>query len=179
MTSDSYINSRYACTEIGSLGERLIAVADWRLPPRRFPPGFQFSAQNVNFPLSGFRLLGIVSLFDPPRPTVPDSIAKCQAAGIKIIMMTGKILKWFDYYVVLFFSQFFFKIFCLGDHPATAKAIAKSVGILGHDQDPVERTALLKPAESCLITGIIAGLTSNVVYYLIFLGFYFDENFIF
>jgi len=119
---------RYACTEIGSLGERLIAVADWRLPPRRFPPGFQFSAQNVNFPLSGFRLLGIVSLFDPPRPTVPDSIAKCQAAGIKIIMMTG-------------------------DHPATAKAIAKSVGILGHDQDPVERTALLKPAESCLITG--------------------------
>ena len=108
MTSDSYINSRYACTEIGSLGERLIAVADWRLPPRRFPPGFQFSAQNVNFPLSGFRLLGIVSLFDPPRPTVPDSIAKCQAAGIKIIMMTGKILKWFDYYVVLFFSQFFF-----------------------------------------------------------------------
>ena len=24
---------------------------------------------------------------------------------------------------------------------------------MGHDQDPVERTALLKPAESCLITG--------------------------
>ena len=178
MTSDSYINSRYACTEIGSLGERLIAVADWRLPPRRFPPGFQFSAQNVNFPLSGFRLLGIVSLFDPPRPTVPDSIAKCQAAGIKIIMMTGKILKWFDYYLCcfIFFSILFFKyVFCLGDHPATAKAIAKSVGILGHDQDPVERTALLKPAESCLITGIIAVFTRNVVYYLIFLGFYFDE----
>ena len=63
----------------------------------------------------------------------------------------------------LLFCFIFFSIF-LGDHPATAKAIAKSVGILGHDQDPVERTALLKPAESCLITGIIAVFTRNVVY---------------
>ena len=67
-------------------------------------------------------------MIDPPRPTVPDAIAKCQAAGIKIIMVTG-------------------------DHPATAKAIAKSVGILSEDQDPVERTALIRPAQSCLITG--------------------------
>ena len=40
-----------------------------------------------------------------------------------------------------------------GDHPSTAKAIAKSVGILSLDQDPMERTALLRPAHSCLITG--------------------------
>jgi magnesium-transporting ATPase (P-type) len=32
-----------------------------------------------------------------------------------------------------------------GDHPSTAKAIAKSVGILSLDQDPLERTALMKP----------------------------------
>ena len=126
---DEYRNAfRYACAELGGLGERLVALADWRLPPRRFPPGFQFSAQNINFPLSGFRLLGLVSMIDPPRPSVPDSIAKCQSAGIKVIMMTG-------------------------DHPATAKAIAKSVGILSLDQEPMERTALLKPAQSCLITG--------------------------
>ncbi len=126
---DDYRNAfRYACTELGALGERLIAVCDWRLPPRRFPPGFAFNAQNINFPVSGFRLVGLVSLIDPPRATVPDSIAKCQAAGVKVIMMTG-------------------------DHPSTAKAIAKSVGILSLDQDPVERTALLKPAQSCLITG--------------------------
>ena len=59
---------------------------------------------------------------------IPDAIAKCQAAGIKVIMMTG-------------------------DHPSTAKAIAKSVGILSLDQDPIERTALLRPAQSCLISG--------------------------
>ena len=40
-----------------------------------------------------------------------------------------------------------------GDHPSTAKAIAKSVGILSLDQDPMERTALLRPAQSCLVTG--------------------------
>ena len=67
-------------------------------------------------------------MIDPPRATVPDAIAKCQAAGIKVIMMTG-------------------------DHPATAKAIAKSVGILSLDQEPLERTALLRPAQSCLISG--------------------------
>ena len=124
---------RYACAELGGLGERLIAFCDFRLPPRRFPPGFQFSSQNINFPLSGFRLLGLVSLIDPPRASVPDSIAKCQAAGIKVIMMTG-------------------------DHPATAKAIAKSVGILSLDQDPVERTALLRPAQSCLISGNVTNV---------------------
>ena len=126
---EEYSNAfRYACAELGGLGERLVALADFRLPPRRFPPGFQFTSQPINFPCSGFRLLGLVSMIDPPRPTVPDSIAKCQSAGIKVIMMTG-------------------------DHPATAKAIAKSVGILSLDQEPQERTALLKPAQSCLITG--------------------------
>ena len=70
----------------------------------------------------------MVSLIDPPRATVPDAIAKCQAAGIKVIMMTG-------------------------DHPSTAKAIAKSVGILSLDLAPFDRTALLRPAQACLISG--------------------------
>ena len=60
-------------------------------------------------------MVGILALMDPPRASVPDAIAKCQAAGIKVIMVTG-------------------------DHPATAKAIAKSVGILSFDQDPQEKT---------------------------------------
>jgi sodium/potassium-transporting ATPase subunit alpha len=119
---------RYACAELGSLGERLVALCDARLPIRKFPPGFSFNTNKINFPLSGFRMVGIMAMMDPPRASVPDSIAKCQAAGIKVIMVTG-------------------------DHPATAKAIAKSVGILSLDQDPMERTALMKPAQSCLVTG--------------------------
>merc|ERR1712020_431384 len=81
-----------------------------------------------NFPLSGYRMVGIMALMDPPRASVPDAIAKCQAAGIKVIMVTG-------------------------DHPATAKAIAKSVGILSIDQDPQEKTVLTKVNQSCVITG--------------------------
>jgi sodium/potassium-transporting ATPase subunit alpha len=41
------------------------------------------------------------------RPSVPGAVAKCRSAGIKIIMVTG-------------------------DHPITAQAIAKSVGIFSH-----------------------------------------------
>jgi sodium/potassium-transporting ATPase subunit alpha len=50
-------------------------------------------------------LLGLVGLEDPPRPEVPSAIARCQEAGIKIIMVTG-------------------------DHPHTAEAIARQIGLL-------------------------------------------------
>jgi Ca2+-transporting ATPase len=51
-----------------------------------------------------FRFLGLVGFVDPPRPEVPAAVAECRAAGVRIIMMTG-------------------------DHPATARAIAREVGL--------------------------------------------------
>lgn len=48
--------------------------------------------------------LGLVLLWDPPRAEVPAAIARAQAAGIRVLMMTG-------------------------DHPATARAIAAKIGI--------------------------------------------------
>lgn len=60
----------------------------------------------------GLTLLGLVALEDPPRPEVPDAIHRCQTAGIKVIMATG-------------------------DHPHTAVAVARQVGLLTDDMPTV------------------------------------------
>ena len=54
--------------------------------------------------MQDFRLVGLMSMIDPPRAAVPDSISKLKRMNMKMIMVTG-------------------------DHPATARAIAISVGI--------------------------------------------------
>ena len=55
-------------------------------------------------------------MIDPPRAAVPDAVSKCRSAGIKVIMVTG-------------------------DHPITAKAIAKSVGIISEGNETVDDIA--------------------------------------
>lgn len=82
---------------------------DFLLPSDKFPLGFKFDCDDPNFPLTGLRFVGLMSMIDPPRAAVPDAVAKCRSAGIKVIMVTG-------------------------DHPITAKAIAKSVGIISEGE---------------------------------------------
>jgi Ca2+-transporting ATPase len=68
--------------------------------------------------------LGFVALADPPRPQVKDAIGQCRTAGIVPVMITG-------------------------DHPATATAIARQLGILD-DGDGVmtgAELAALPPGE--------------------------------
>lgn len=54
--------------------------------------------------------LGLAGLEDPPRAEVPDAIRKCHDAGIKVVMVTG-------------------------DHPHTAVAVAREIGLV-RSQDP-------------------------------------------
>lgn len=67
--------------------------------------------RNVNPPLprdqveQDLTLLGLVGIYDPPRPESAEAIRQCSAAGIKVHMLTG-------------------------DHPGTATAIAKEIGII-------------------------------------------------
>merc|ERR1712226_91096 len=105
-----------AYMELGGLGERVLGFCDFLLPADEYPEGYPFDCDDPNFPLDNLRFVGLMSMIDPPRAAVPDAVAKCRSAGIKVIMVTG-------------------------DHPITAKAIAKSVGIISEGQETVEDIA--------------------------------------
>merc|ERR1711979_142062 len=105
-----------AYMELGGLGERVLGFCDFVLPKDKYPTGYPFDPDEENFPLTGLRFVGPMSMIDPPRAAVPDAVVKCRSAGIKVIMVTG-------------------------DHPITAKAIAKSVGIISEGMETVEDIA--------------------------------------
>jgi len=73
-----------AYMELGGLGERVLGFCDLELPAEQFPHGFQFDADEENFPLTGLRFVGLMSMIDPPRAAVPDAVTKCRSAGIKV-----------------------------------------------------------------------------------------------
>merc|ERR1711874_797061 len=108
-----------AYMELGGLGERVLGFCDYMLPEDKYPRGYPFDPDEENFPLEGLRFVGLMSMIDPPRAAVPDAVVKCRSAGIKVIMVTG-------------------------DHPITAKAIARSVGIISDGQETVEDIAARK-----------------------------------
>jgi calcium-translocating P-type ATPase len=81
-------------------GLRVLAVGRRALPPGAPCPAQREQAE------SGLELLGLVALFDPPRPEVGEAVTRCRRAGVRIIVVTG-------------------------DHGLTAAAIARSVGIVG------------------------------------------------
>jgi sodium/potassium-transporting ATPase subunit alpha len=74
---------------------------------------------------SDLTLIGLLGIEDPPRPEVPDAIRRCREAGIKVVMVTG-------------------------DHPSTALAIGRQIGLLASPAPSVirgERLAGLTDAE--------------------------------
>jgi calcium-translocating P-type ATPase len=64
-------------------GLRVLAVARRRIPDGAAPPVGREEAE------CELCLLGLVALFDPPRPEVADAVARCHAAGIRVIVITG------------------------------------------------------------------------------------------
>jgi Ca2+-transporting ATPase len=76
-------------------GMRVIAVASGDLT--------RFSGERATDERA-LRLCGLIAFSDPVRPGVPEALAECRAAGIRVIMITG-------------------------DHPATARAVAADIGL--------------------------------------------------
>merc|ERR1712212_549692 len=127
-----------AYMDLGGMGERVLGFCDFRLSANEFPRGFPFDSDEVNFPLENLHFVGLMSMIDSPRAAVPDAVMKCRSAGIKVIMVTG-------------------------DHPITAKAIARSVGIISDNNETVDDIAKRlgkdvkqinpREAKACVVTG--------------------------
>jgi Ca2+-transporting ATPase len=84
---------------MASRGLRVLGVARARLDG--LAPGADWPAIQHDF---DFEFLGLVGLVDPLRASVPQSVARCRQAGIRVAMITG-------------------------DYPATALAIAAQAGL--------------------------------------------------
>ena len=102
-----------AVESLGHEGLRVLALAH-RLTPTA--PATLATAE------ANLELLGLVGIADPLHPEVPEAVARCHLAGIRVLMLTG-------------------------DHPATARIVADKAGlppgdpVLGSDL-PVDGEAL-------------------------------------
>ena len=77
-------------------GLRVLAIAR-----REVDGGLPETAREAE---GAMEFLGLVGMADPVRPEVPDAIARCRRAGIRVVMLTG-------------------------DHPATAVTVARNAGL--------------------------------------------------
>jgi len=80
-------------------GLRVLGVAMSRFSQKDLPEG----QHDFNF-----AFLGLIGLADPVRPTVPEAVAECMTAGVRVVMITG-------------------------DNPGTAQSIARQIGLDGSD----------------------------------------------
>ena len=94
-----------AYMELGGLGERVLGFCDYMLPADKYPNGYPFDAEDVNFPLEGLRFVGLMSMIDPPRAAVPDAVAKCRSAGIKVIMVSIIRIDLVIFYIILLLNR--------------------------------------------------------------------------
>jgi Ca2+-transporting ATPase len=95
LSTDDIASVRRSVDEMAEQGLRVIGVAAAEID-RGHVPDVQH-----DFP---FRFLGLLGLRDPVRPGVPEAVAECRTAGIRVIMITG-------------------------DYPGTARNIASQIGL--------------------------------------------------
>ncbi|MFN0199285.1 MAG: calcium-translocating P-type ATPase, PMCA-type [Planctomycetaceae bacterium] len=96
--------------ELSSRGFRVLAIAERQWPADTL-------GVIAGDPEEQLCLLGLVAIIDPPRPEAKVSIAECQTAGIRPVMITG-------------------------DHQITASAIAKELGLWNEKHDVLTGTQL-------------------------------------
>ena len=109
MTNEHRARFESSYAELGGMGERVLGFA-YKKFSKKYDNKFAFAQKpQVNFPMDDLVFTGLISLIDPARPGVPQAVQKCKNAKIKVFMVTG-------------------------DHPITARAIAKQVGIIDQEK---------------------------------------------
>lgn len=100
LSSEEKIKVLQKIQTLSAQGRRLLAIA------RREVSGFDSQIHgSFDSVENNLTYLGLVAIADPPREETIPAIKACKESGIKIVMITG-------------------------DHPVTAKAIAKELGIV-------------------------------------------------
>ncbi|KAK7522152.1 uncharacterized protein IWZ02DRAFT_413169 [Phyllosticta citriasiana] len=96
----------------GNRGLRVIALAIKEDVQTQSNPLFKTAATTKEYTQleQGLTLVGLVTMLDPPRPEVAESIRQCRNAGIRVIVITG-------------------------DNKNTAESICRQIGVFGHDED--------------------------------------------
>lgn len=117
---------KLALLELSYMGERVLGFADLLLS-EEYKANYEFNLDRDDFPTEGLRFVGFISMIDPPRTGIKQAVTKCKDAGIKVIMVTG-------------------------DHPITAMAIAKKVGLISPESLTVFDIALRRNISASKIT---------------------------
>ncbi|KAJ7513635.1 hypothetical protein O6H91_23G007900 [Diphasiastrum complanatum] len=112
LTNDKIEELQGIITSFANAALRTLCLACNEIPPMEFAARTP-KKQATDIPDSGLICLAIVGIKDPCRPGVPEAVAKCQQAGIKVRMVTG-------------------------DNIMTAKAIAIECGILQENGRAIE-----------------------------------------
>ncbi|EKD12242.1 calcium-translocating P-type ATPase [Drepanopeziza brunnea f. sp. 'multigermtubi' MB_m1] len=101
----------YAQKSLRTIGLTYKDFPSW--PPAGTQSAADPSAADFDPLFADMTFSGVVGIQDPVRPGVPEAVAKCQFAGVKVRMVTG-------------------------DNVVTARAIAKECGIVsGHDENDI------------------------------------------
>ncbi|MFT5539657.1 MAG: sodium/potassium-transporting ATPase subunit alpha [Alphaproteobacteria bacterium] len=115
-------------TEPLTMERREAVIDDYRRVAGRGERGLAYAwrpTDDGDLPEDDYIFIGLTGMIDPPRPEVPEAMAKCHEAGIKVVMITG-------------------------DYGLTATTIARQIGLISGPGTVIHGDELLVMSDESL-----------------------------